>query len=76
MAEFQVYDVEATCRDCREKFPTKAFTPDDGKPRFGLCESCTFAAEKRLESFTAPRPEPTSTDEPDLSPSRRIWEPD
>jgi hypothetical protein len=78
MADFPVYDVTAECRTCGAEFATKGFTlPQPGQKRWGLCPTCGEKAKAQQDRFQAPRQDPVIEREaPDLTPPRRIWEPD
>lgn len=74
--EFTTYPVTAFCRDCGETFETLAFFPTLAK-RYGLCDECRVRDQARAEARQN-RPDllKKKRETADLTPPRRIWEPD
>lgn len=74
MGEFELYDVPTICRDCGLEFTGKAFKPADEHQRYGFCEDCTSKSDARArarQNVSEPKPKV-----PELTPPRRIWEPE
>lgn len=76
MADFTLYDVTATCRDCKAEYPSKTFSPEVVQ-RYGLCPKCAALSDERAKARQAVRdPLKGKPKVADLELPRRIWEPD